>query len=445
MSFQNLNLNKALLNALDEMGLENPTPIQERALPVALSGRDMLGIAQTGTGKTIAYLLPCLKQFKFVKEPNPQILILVPTRELVVQVVEVVEKLTRFMSVRTGGVYGGVGMQPQALMVGNGLDVVVGTPGRLLDLVLNGYLSLKAIKRLVIDEVDEMLDLGFRNQLTRVFDLLPAKRQNLLFSATITPEVEQIITTFFNNPEKVEAAPTGTPLENIDQSGYLVPNFYTKINLLRHLLTSHTEMRKVIVFVATIDLADQVFEKLQKELEGEMELIHSRKAQNQRFNAVRNFHEGATRILIATDVISRGMDISQVSHVVNFDIPDEPEAYMHRIGRTGRADQSGIAITFYTPAEEDQLLEIQALMNFEFPILEIPDAVQPSDQLAPFELTKVKMKNYLTPLATEPGKAFHEKAEKNKKTNVRVYHADVMKKKYGKPKTRGMKPRGKKK
>ncbi len=445
MSFKEMNLNKPLQNALDEMGLTKPTTIQEKTFPVVMSGRDVLGIAQTGTGKTIAYLLPCLCQWKFVKHPNPQILILVPTRELVVQITEVINKLTAYMNIRVGGVYGGVGMQPQALMVRNGLDVIVGTPGRLLDLTLNGYLSFKAVKKLVIDEVDEMLDLGFRTQLARIFDLLPGKRQNLLFSATITPDVESIMEIFFNNPVKVEAAPTGTPLENIEQISYAVPNFNTKINLLQHILDQKQEMNKVLVFAATIDLADQLYEKMSAIYPNETQVIHSRRAQNQRFHAVESFHRGETRVLIATDVISRGMDISEVSHVINFDIPGEPEAYMHRIGRTGRADKHGTAISFFSPSEKEKLDEIQNLMKFELPIREMPSEVAISEILTNYELPAFKMKNTLTKVVAQQGSAFHEKLEKNKKTNVRIYHADVMRKKYGKPKTRGQKPRGKKK
>lgn len=445
MSFKEMNLNKQLKNAIEEMGLTTPTTIQEKAFPAAMSGRDVLGIAQTGTGKTIAYLLPCLRQWKYTKDDTPQMLVVVPTRELVVQVVEVIEKLTKYLGLRSGGVYGGVGMQPQAMMVSAGIDIVVGTPGRLLDLVLNGFLSLRNVKRLVIDEVDEMLDLGFRTQLTRLFDLMPKKRQNLLFSATLTDDVEAIMHTFFNDPLKVEAAPSGTPLENIEQSSFNVPNFNTKINLLRHLIKKEKSLEKTIIFVATIDLADKVYEEIEDIYPEKTAVIHSRRAQNQRFAVVKNFHEGETTILVATDVISRGMDISGVSHVINFDIPEEPEAYMHRIGRTGRADQNGHAISFFTPAEEDRLLDIQALMDFELPIEELPEELEISDVLTQFELPSFKMKNALTKLATTPGGAFHEKLEKNKKTNKKVHHADVMMKKYGKPKTRGQKPRGKKK
>jgi len=222
MTFDDLNLSKPLLNALDDLGLTHPTTIQRKIFSVIMSGRDVCGIAQTGTGKTYAYLLPCLRMWSYSKDRLPQILILVPTRELVMQVAEEVKKLSAYLTLEVVGVYGGVNMKPQALAVENGCDVVVATPGRLLDLVLDGSLRLKSIKRLVIDEVDEMLNLGFRTQLNRILELLPPQRQNLMFSATITEDVEKLMDIYFTSPERVEAAPTGTPLENINQVVYLI-------------------------------------------------------------------------------------------------------------------------------------------------------------------------------------------------------------------------------
>ena len=237
MIFSDLNLSAPLLNALAENGYINPTTIQHRVFPIVMSGRDVCGIAQTGTGKTFAYLLPLLRLWKFSKDKNPQILIIVPTRELVAQVVESVKELSTYMSVVALGVYGGVNINTQWTELQKGVDVLVATPGRLYDLAVNGAFKTKSIKKLVIDEMDEMLNLGFRIQIKNILDLIPAKRQNLLFSATITDEVEKLMDTYFNNPERVEAAPTGTPLENIEQVYYATPNFYTKINLL-HLLLS---------------------------------------------------------------------------------------------------------------------------------------------------------------------------------------------------------------
>ena len=232
MTFDELNLNKPLLNAINDLGFTTPTAIQQKVFSVVMSGQDVYGIAQTGTGKTLAYLLPCLRQFQFSKEKNPQVVILVPTRELVVQVVESVKKLTPYMSVVTVGVYGGVNMKPQVAEVLQGVDVLVATPGRLVDMLSSGVIKPKAVKKLVLDEADEMLNLGFRAQLKLILDTLPEKRQNLLFSATITDEVEQLMQEYFHHPVKVEATPAGTPLENIYQMAYQVPNFYTKVNLL---------------------------------------------------------------------------------------------------------------------------------------------------------------------------------------------------------------------
>ena len=441
MTFEDLNLNTPLFSALSDLGYTNPTTIQHRVFPVVMSGRDVCGIAQTGTGKTFAYLLPCLKQWKFSKEKDPQILIVVPTRELVAQVVQTVKDLTTYMSVVVVGVYGGVNINTQALEVQKGVDVLVATPGRLYDLCMNGAVKTKAIKKLVIDEVDEMLNLGFRTQLKNILDLLPAKRQNLMFSATITPDVEMLIATYFNDPERVEAAPTGTPLENILQTGYLVPNFYTKVNLLKLLLTEDAGMTKLLVFAATKKLADELYEQLEPMFTGTVGVIHSNKEQNHRFNTVKQFHEGTYRFIIATDIVARGIDIAEVTHVINFDVPEVPENYIHRIGRTGRADKKGIAITFITEREKPQLEIIETLMRYDVPLSSLPENLVVSDVLTEDEIPKVFMKTYQVriPKKEEVGPAFHEKSAKNSKVNFVVRRKDRMMKKYGKPITRGQK------
>lgn len=428
-----MNLTKQLRRALEGMGFSEPTTIQERTFPVAMSGRDVLGIAQTGTGKTLGYLLPCLNQWKYTKENSPQILVLVPTRELVVQVLEVAQRLTEGTNAKCVGVFGGVGMQPQAAAVQAGADVLIGTPGRLLDLALDGHVSLRTVKKLVVDEVDEMLEQGFRTQLGRVFDLLPKKRQNLMFSATMTDDIEQLVEDYFNGPAKIEAAPTGTPLQNIEQKQYDVPNFNTKLNLLRYLLSDAPTMSRVLVFVGSIALADKVYDSIEGDFGDEIDYIHSARTQSQRFRAVRSFAEGKIRILIATDVVARGIDISDVSHVINFDLPDEPEQYIHRIGRTGRADQQGEAITFVSPLEAEKMREIEALMSYEPEHLAMPEDVEVSARLTDFELPTYRMRNTLVETDATPGSAFHEKLEKNKKVNVRVSHAELMRRKYGKP------------
>ncbi|MEO6583082.1 MAG: DEAD/DEAH box helicase, partial [Ferruginibacter sp.] len=236
ITFSDFNLTTPLQNALSDLGYQNPTPIQQKVFAKMMSGVDVCGIAQTGTGKTLAYLLPTLRQWKYSKQKNPQVLIIVPTRELVVQVVDIVEKLSIYLNLDVVGVYGGTNINTQREAVQKGVDVLVATPGRLYDLAMNGAFRTKDIKKLIIDEVDEMLNLGFRTQLKNILDLLPTRRQNLLFSATLTSEVESLMQTYFNAPEKIEAAPTGTPLQNIQQSAYILPNYNTKINLLTLLL-----------------------------------------------------------------------------------------------------------------------------------------------------------------------------------------------------------------
>lgn len=445
MTFDELNLSRPLLNALSDLGYTTPTVIQQKVFSVVMSGQDVCGIAQTGTGKTFAYLLPCLRQFKFSKERFPQLLIVVPTRELVVQVVDAVKQLTPYMSVEVAGFYGGVNMNPQMEIAAGKLDVVVATPGRLVDIVLSGTLKFKAIKRVVIDEMDEMLNLGFRPQIQHILDLLPARRQNLLFSATITEEVEKLIETHFNFPVTVEAAPVGTPLKNISQTGYHVPNFYTKINLLELLLAKDSSMTKVLIFVATKEMANELYEQLEAKYPEQAGVIHSNKEQNHRFNTVKKFKDGTYRFIIATDIIARGLDIAEVSHVINFDTPEVPESYLHRIGRTGRADKEGNAIIFIADRERERQEKIEALMNYQIPIVPLPEDLVISDVLTDDEKPEVKMKNFLIKLPSmeESGPAFHEKLAKNKKVNVKISHADKMKKKYGKPKTRGAKPKRK--
>ena len=439
MTFQDLNLNTPLLRAVEELGFTEATTIQHRVFPIVMSGRDVCGIAQTGTGKTFAYLLPCLRQWKFDKNKDPQILILVPTRELVVQVVEAVNKLTPYMSVNAVGVFGGVNINTQQIALESGADVLVATPGRLFDLIMNGAFKTKMIKKLVIDEMDEMLNLGFRKQITNILELLPAKRQNLLFSATITDDVEKLMNDYFSAPIRVEAAPTGTPLENIIQHAYDVPNFNTKVNLLELLLSSNEAMTKVLIFAATKALADQLFEKLNEKFPEIVGVIHSNKEQNHRFNTVKQFKAGVDKYLIATDVMARGIDVAEVTHVINFDTPDVPENYIHRIGRTGRADKKGISITFITAKEKVLQKAIETLMKQEIPMLVLPADLKISEILTEDDKPKVRMKiiQIKVPKKEESGPAFHEKSAKNSKVNVRKNRKEIMQKKYGKPISRG--------
>ncbi|GGW86343.1 DEAD/DEAH box helicase [Salegentibacter mishustinae] len=439
MTFQDLNITTPLRNALEDIGINTPTPIQEESFSTIMSGKDMVGIAQTGTGKTFAYMLPILRMLKYSEQKNPRVLVLVPTRELVVQVVEEIKKLTAYMNVRIAGIYGGVNMNTQHQSLLQGQDIVVATPGRLYDLVLRRALQLKSIQKLVIDEVDVMLDLGFKFQINNIFELLPQNRQNIMFSATITENVENLIEANFKSPQTISVAASGTPLDNIKQTGYKIPNFYTKVNLLRHILADKETYSKVLIFVAYKRMADRLYTELEQYFQDECTVIHSNKTQNYRLRSIKQFGSGFCRILVATDVMARGLDIESVSHVINFDTPKYPENYMHRIGRTGRAEKEGNSILMTTEAEMESLEKIEALMKMQVPQEELPAEIEISSELIPEEQPKVFEINNPGKNKEEnaPGPAFHEKKEKNRKENLGGSYRREIAKKYKKPKTRG--------
>lgn len=423
MTFNDLNINTPLRNALEDLGLKEPTPIQIEAMPVVMSGQDVVGVAQTGTGKTFAYLLPILRQLKFSKQKHPRVLIVVPTRELVVQVVGEIEKLITYMSIRVKGAYGGVNMNTQKVELAAGMDILVATPGRLVDLALSRAIKLKSIRQLVIDEVDEMLNLGFRAQLNSILDLLPERRQNILFSATLTNEVDQLITASFKDPQKIEIAASGTSADGIVQKRYQVPNFNTKINLLKLLLATEKTWLKVLIFVPTKKMADHLLEILEPAFPEQAGVIHSNKSQNYRLRTVEKFDKGEHRLLLATDLIARGLDFKEVTHVLNFDTPDEPENYIHRVGRTARGKAEGMAITFVNEIEVSKELAyldaIETLMGHEIEILALPEGLEVSTELIPDEIFTYKQKNAnkaINILDNSQG-AFHEKKLKNMKEN----------------------------
>lgn len=416
-TFEQFNLPKSLQKAIDDLGFTSPTPIQERSFSVIASGRDMMGIAQTGTGKTFAYLLPLLKLYKFTPTHTPKIVILVPTRELVVQVVEEVEKLTKYMSVRTLGIYGGVNINTQKTSVYQGIDVLVGTPGRVMDLALDNVLRFDETQKLVIDEFDEMLNLGFRVQLTSILAMMRPKRQNILFSATMTDEVDAVLEDYFDFPEEVSLAPSGTPLEKIRQIKYAVPNFNTKINLLKHLLLTDESMSRILIFVNNKRFVDMIYDRIEEDFGEQFGVIHSNKSQNYRLTTMQDFQKGDLRGIITTDVMARGLDISDITHVLNFDVAEIPEQYIHRIGRTGRADKEGTAISFVGPKEEDAFIECEMLMDMEVDTLPIPEGVEISTVLIESEKIKQPIK-LLKKVKKEGGSAFHEKSDKNKKVNL---------------------------
>jgi len=445
MSFQDWNLSKALKNALKDLELDEPTPIQEQVYTPILAGKDVVATAQTGTGKTFAYLLPILRNLKYSEQKHPRVLIVVPTRELTVQVSDEIKKLTPYMTVRVEAVYGGTNIHTQKKYVNSGVDILVATPGRLLDLALSGVLRLKEVKQFVIDEVDEMLNLGFRPQLTNLLDILPQRRQNLLFSATMTEEVEGVIADFFTHPERIAIAPPGKPLPNIDQWNYLVENQRTKFNLLVHLLREEEGWNKVLLFVETKKLADQIEGFLKDELSQPVGVVHSNKSQNYRLRMVETFEKGELRVLVATDLMARGIDFEDVTHVVNFDLPESDEGYLHRIGRTGRADSAGVAINFIGPLDVEQLHAVERLMAYSIPNLSFPEGVEISDEYTEAEQPNLADKNYLPEETRKAVRAKkQQKKEKNQKTNQGGSYKRKIKAKYKKPKTRGQKPRGKK-
>ena len=439
LNFDDLKIKKPLQKAVADLGFEKLTPIQQESYSPIVGGADFVGIAQTGTGKTLAYLLPVLQNLNYSDQLHPRVLILAPTRELVIQIVKEIEKLTPYLNVRVTGVYGGSNnIKSQKKEVAQGLDIVVGTPRRLYDLVLSNVLRLKFVKKLVIDEVDIMLDLGYKNQLKNIFEHLPVKRQNILFSATMTTYVDELIDDFLIRPVKKTISISGTPLDNIKQRSYSVPNFYTKSNFLNFLLEDKEEYNKVLIFVSTKINADRLSETLK--FESEISTIHSGKEQNYRTKSIEKFENGTSRILIATDVIARGIDIKKISTVISFDTPFYPENYIHRIGRTGRAEQQGNAILFYNEKESDLKDAIESLMNYTIPLHELPQEVEVSKQLTPeekdkpIELDEISHKKS----KVESGASIHKKLAKNnrEKTKKKPY-SKVLKERFKKPIRRG--------
>lgn len=374
-TFEDFKLNRQILNAIEEQGYKSPTPIQIKAIPLITAGHDVMGIAQTGTGKTAAFVLPLIMKIKYAQGKDPRALILAPTKELVLQIEGNIKNYTVYCDLRHIALYGGVGPKTQIEKINEGVDIIVATPGRFLDLYLRGEINTKQIKTLVLDEADKMMDMGFMHQIRKTLEVIPTKRQNLLFSATMPPKVVDLSEEFLEFPETVEVAPQATTADTIEQVLYEVPNMRTKINFLVHLL--HDEaFNRVMVFTKTKTTADNIFKYLNRIGLGEIRVIHSNKGQNSRINAVEEFKKGNVRVLVSTDVASRGLDISLVSHVINFDIPTLYEDYVHRIGRTGRANNTGIAISLYTPSEAHHISKIEKLIRKTIDIKPLPTAIE---------------------------------------------------------------------
>lgn len=375
-SFHDFKLNPQLLKGVAHAGFVAPTEIQQKCIPILLAGQEVIGIAQTGTGKTAAYLLPVLMKIKFARDTGPGAVILCPTKELTVQIAEHARQLAEFTDLRVLPIYGGVGPKSQAEAIQQGIDIVVATPGRFMELYLKGDLPTKFIRILVLDEADRMMDMGFMPQLRKIFEIIPRKRQNMLFSATFNTRVEHLSAEFLEFPVRIEITPPATPAAQVHQEIFHVPNLKTKINLLEYLLTNQEEYNRVIIFTRTKSNADNVIKFLERKNLGPARVIHSNKGQNSRINAVNEFKEGKLRILVSTDVTARGIDVVNVSHVINFDVPVVYDDYVHRIGRTGRAFQKGKAITFVTEAERYHIGKIEKLIREKIAIRRIPQEVE---------------------------------------------------------------------
>jgi ATP-dependent RNA helicase RhlE len=410
MQWLDFKLNKQLLDAVVEAGFENPTEVQEKCIPLVLGGQQVIGIAQTGTGKTAAYLLPILMKAKFAQGTDPRVLILVPTKELVVQVAAQVAVLSKFTDLRTVHLYGGVGPKTQIENIKKGVDIIVATPGRLLEIYQRNELVLKQIKTLVLDEADRMLDMGFMPQLRKIFEVIPSKRQNLLFSATFPHRVERLSQEFLEFPVRIEITPPATVPTKVEQELYWVPNSRTKINFLEYVLQDKEVFNRVMIFSRTKEAANNIFKFLDRKGYGPAKVVHSNKGQNSRINAVNEFKEGKLRILVSTDVASRGIDVTNVSHVINFDVPIVYEDYVHRIGRTGRAFQSGKAITLVTDSEKYHIDKIQKIIRERIPVKELPSQIEivetPREEAQDMAREVDRQKRYEDP---EFKGAFHER------------------------------------
>lgn len=375
-SFESFNLNKQLLNAIADLGFSQPTEIQQKSIPIILAGQELIGIAQTGTGKTAAYLLPLLMKIKYAQGEEPRAVILAPTKELTIQIAEHAKQLAKYTDLRIVAIYGGIGPKTQIEMIQQGVDILIATPGRFTELYQRGDLPTKQIKILVLDEADRMMDMGFMPQLRKILEVLPRKRQNLLFSATFSERVEKLSAEFLEFPVKVEVTPQATTAKQVEQELYHVPNIKTKINFLEYLLRHQDEFSRVIIFTRTKESADNVFNFVDRKGFGPVKVIHSNKGQNSRINAVNEFKEGKLRVLVSTDVTARGIDVVKVSHVINFDVPAFHEDYVHRIGRTGRAFQEGKAMTFATKAELYHIDKIEKLIREKIPLKALPPEVE---------------------------------------------------------------------
>ncbi|NOU77846.1 DEAD/DEAH box helicase [Paenibacillus sp. LMG 31459] len=407
MTFNDLNLIPPILKALSLENYTSPTPIQEESIPAALAGRDILGCAQTGTGKTAAFSLPIIQLLS--QQPartggakRIRSLILTPTRELALQISENIQAYSKFTTIRSTAIVGGVSQKAQERALSQGADILIATPGRLIDLISQRHVDLQHVQILVLDEADRMLDMGFIHDVKRIIAKMPAKKQTLFFSATMPTEISQLVKTLLVDPVKIEITPVSSTVDRIEQSIYLLENG-NKQNQLNRLLQDPSIV-SALVFTRTKRGADRVTRDLTR-INITAQAIHGNKSQNDRQNALRNFKSGATRVLVATDIAARGIDIDELSHVINFNLPNIPETYVHRIGRTGRAGMSGVAISLCEAEEIPYLKDIQKLIGKVIP--EVKDHAYPMS------------KSNLALLADRPGKAPAKPSQKAKTNPAR--------------------------
>jgi ATP-dependent RNA helicase RhlE len=416
-SFRDFRLNKQLWNAVADAGFEQPTPVQEKVIPLLLAGHDVLAVAQTGTGKTAAYLLPLLMKIKYAQGDDPRAIILVPTRELALQVRDQVLLLGKYTDLRCAALFGGTGMKGQQEALQAGTDIVVATPGRFLDLYRSGHLVVKKTQVFVLDEAERLLDMGFKKQINSILEVVPKKRQNALFSATMNEHVRRVAADFLDRPVEVNITPEVRTAKTVSQVVYPVPNLRMKIHLLEHLLAD-PEMRRVMVFCKTKDTANNIYKYLDRKHGADFaRVIHGNKDQNTRINAIRAFSEGSVRVLVTTDVAARGIDIEEVSHVVNFDVPVVYEDYVHRIGRTGRAFRTGASVTFCSPDDVYHVKKIEKLIGNRIPPVNLPDSV-PVEETPPEERQRILRAIDAQRRKEDPsyGGAFHERKGKSRKS-----------------------------
>jgi ATP-dependent RNA helicase RhlE len=371
MTFNDLRIIEPILKALKAEGYTHPTPIQQQSIPILLRRKDLLGSAQTGTGKTAAFAIPILQHLYLDRQrnsgqPKIRVLVVTPTRELAIQIGESFSAYGKFTGIKNTVIFGGVKQGKQTQALNSGIEVLIATPGRLLDLMNQGFINLKDVRYFVLDEADRMLDMGFIHDIRKIIAKLPAKRQSLFFSATMPPNIVTLSRKILDNPEKVAVRPEQTTAEKVDQSVYFISK-KGKIKLLVHLLQTEP-VESALIFSRTKHGANKIV-KLLGRADISADAIHGNKSQGARQLALSNFKSGHTKVLVATDIAARGIDVEELSHVINYDLPNIPETYVHRIGRTGRAGASGIALSFCDTEEKAYLLDIQKLINQKIPVI----------------------------------------------------------------------------